>query len=277
VATSKNTLGATCLCLGLGALWRFVTAYQDQKSFGRTRRMIARGAILLMALWLLYITNSMTALSSFLMAGTLLIVSYSRAIMRRPAIVHCLIAVMLAVSLSILFFGGSPDTLKTLGRDPTLTDRTDIWAAALRLVQNPFLGTGFESFWLGSRLDTIWDLFWFHPMQAHNGYLETFLNLGWAGVILLGVVLISGYRTSMRFWRSNLPDGNLKLAFLLAGLVFNFTEAAFFRIQATVSLFFLLAIIRVPKVSERIQAMPKRGTWFQESEPASAFGTVNIG
>src|SRR2546428_3149771 len=45
---------------------------------------------------------------------------------------------------------------ETMGRGPTLTGRTQIWHLVLSMTTNPLLGTGFESFWLGPRLQKIW-------------------------------------------------------------------------------------------------------------------------
>jgi exopolysaccharide production protein ExoQ len=249
VTTNKNTLGAICLFFGLGALWRFLAAYQDRQGQGRIHRMIASGVILVMVLWLFRLTNSMTAFSSFMMASCLLLVANLRAAKRRPAVVHVFIASMVAVSISVLFLGASPDALKTLGRNPTLTGRTEVWGHLLSLVQNPVFGTGFESFWLGPRLEKMWTLYWWHPNQAHNGYLEVFLNLGWIGVALLVLVLAKGYRTVFSAWRGNIPMGSLWLAYFFVGLVFNCTEAAFFRLQAPAWIFFLLAIASAPALS----------------------------
>ncbi len=44
---------------------------------------------------------------------------------------------------------------------------------------NPLLGTGYESFWLGPRLQWFWQHAGLgHINEAHNGYLEVYLNLG---------------------------------------------------------------------------------------------------
>ena len=57
------------------------------------------------------------------------------------------------------------------------------------------VGTGFESFWLGKRLERMWSIYWWHPREAHDGYIEIFLNLGWLGIVMFGIVLVTGYRT----------------------------------------------------------------------------------
>jgi exopolysaccharide production protein ExoQ len=264
VTMNKNTLGVICLVFGLGSLWRFLAAYQDRKCTGRTRQLIAHGVILGMVLWLLWMANSMTALSCFLMASALLLLANSRAVIRRPAVVHLVIAAMLSVSVSVLFLGVGPGVLQTMGRDPTLTDRTEIWRVILSMVQNPLLGTGFESFWLGPRLAKMWSIYWWHPQEAHNGYLEIFLQLGWIGVALLVVILVTGYRTVFGAWRSNVSTGSLLLAYFFAGLVFNFTEAGFFRMMAPAWIFFLFAITSVPEVPDP-KILPSAQKVFQDT------------
>jgi O-antigen ligase len=213
--------------------------------------MIAQGVILAMVVWLFKMANSMTSISTFLMGSTLLLATGFRAVTRKPVVVHVLIAAMLVVSFSVLFLGISPSALETMGRNPTLTGRTEVWGVLLSLVKNSWVGTGFESFWLGPRLEKIWDVFHWRPNEAHNGYLEVFLNLGWIGVILLVVVITTGYRTVVRAWRTNIPTASLLMAYFFVGLVFNFTESAFFRMQLPAWIFFLLAATSVPAVYYR--------------------------
>jgi exopolysaccharide production protein ExoQ len=111
---------------------------------------------------------------------------------------------------------------------------------------NPLLGAGFESFWLGDRLQKLWNIFWWHPNESHNGYLETFLNLGWVGVALLGVLLINGYRNIVKQLVEGFKTAPLWLAFYFVGVAYNFTEAAI-RTVSPVWIFFILAIIALPK------------------------------
>jgi exopolysaccharide production protein ExoQ len=248
VASDKNMLGVICLFFGLGSAWRFLSAYQERKSASRTRRLLAHGAILTMALWMLWIANSMTSLACFVIATGMLLTTAFRSVKPRPAVVHVLVAALLVVSASVLFLGLSPSALATIGRDPTLTDRTAIWTLIIGMNNNSLLGTGFESFWLGPRLDKIWSVYAWGPTEAHNGYLEIYLSLGWAGVALLAVVLARGYRTVFAAYRRNLPTGTLWLAYFVVGLIYNFTEAAFFRMMQPAWIFLLLAITRVPEL-----------------------------
>ena len=249
VATNKNTLGVICLFFGLGSLWRLLAANEDRGSKTRTRRLIAHSLVLVMVLWLFWIANSMTSTSCFVMAAALLLICNLPFVARRPAFVHLLVVGVLLVCFSILFLGLSPGMLATIGRNPTLTDRTEVWSLVLGLVKNPYFGTGFESYWLGPRLDRIWSIYSWGPTEAHNGYIEVYLNLGWVGIALLSVVLITGYATVIKAYRRNLPTAGLFVAFFTAGIIFNFTEAAFFRMMAPAWVFFLLAITRAPRLA----------------------------
>lgn len=256
VTTNKNTLGVICLGFGLASLWRLLTVYRERKQGLRIRHVAAHAMILAMVLWLFWIANSMSSLSCFAIGSVLLIAANIRAVVRRPAVVHVLITVLVLCSVATLFFGVGSDFVKdTMARDTsTLTDRTNIWNLALSVSSSRLVGTGFESFWLGPRLEAMWRGFSWQPTEAHNGYLEVFLNLGWIGVGLLAVVIVNGYRKVIISLRNRSPVSSLWLAFFVVGIVYNFTEAAFFRMMAPAWIFFLLAITSFPEL-----ARPKRG------------------
>jgi len=248
VTGNKNTLGVICLFFGLASVWRLLAAYKEPKGATRKRVLIAHGIVLAMVLWLLWMANSMTSLMCFLMASGFLLVTNSALVRRKPGSVHILVLALLCISASVLFLGAMPGMLETIGRDPTLTDRTLIWSTILPLVKNPILGTGFESFWLGPRLAEIWAKFPWQPFEAHNGYIEIFLNLGWSGIALLAVVIGAGYRTVVAAFRRNSMMHSVLLSFFVVGLVYNFTEAALFRMMAPAWIFLLLAMVRVPEL-----------------------------
>lgn len=259
VALTKNELGMICLIFGLSALWRILEEFQARLRVRphRIRPLIAQGAILLMVLFLFRLVNSMTSLWCFLLGATILVSTHFRRISRRPAIVHWLAGPGILVPFAMLFLNlGSEIAHNVTGRDvTTLTDRTEVWAECLKLAGSPFFGTGFESFWLGSRLNAMWQVFWWHPNEAHNGYLEVFLNLGWIGIILLALVIVTGYRTVIARVRENAPACGLMLAYFLTAIVYNFTEAAFFRMMTPIWVCFLLAVTRVPfPESNRVEA-----------------------
>jgi len=245
VATNKNMLGITCLIFGLGSVWRLLSARMDREETNRNRRLIAHGILLTMVLWLFWMANSMTSFSCFLLASGLMVAASFRMLAQRLSVVHLLVALVVLVSFCALFFDVGGVALDAMGRDRTLTGRTALWNLVLSLSGNALFGTGFESFWLGPRLEKIWSIYWWHPNEAHNGYLEVYLNLGWIGVTLLGVLIVTGYRNACVALRRDSGVGKLRLAYCVVGVIYNFTEAGF-RMLDLIWIAFLLAITAVP-------------------------------
>ena len=117
---------------------------------------------------------------------------------RKPAFVHLLVLTVLGLAVTALFFNPGGGMVEALGKDPTLTGRTEIWGLVLGLHTNPWFGTGFESFWLGPRLDKMRTALPNFPInEAHNGYLEVYLNLGWAGICFIALLLATGYKRAI--------------------------------------------------------------------------------
>jgi O-antigen ligase len=248
VTTGKNLLGMVCLISGLGALWRLVDAFRGGEGSRRMGPLAAQGVLLAMVAWLFWQANSMTSLSCFLLATGLMVTMSLPTLARRPSLAHLLSATVLCVSASVLFFDVGGGALVTMGRDPTLTGRTGIWDVTLRFAANPFFGAGFESFWLGERLLNIWNIYPWHPNQAHNGYLEIFLNLGWVGMALFAFVIATGYRNVVGALRQDRDAGAFRLAYFIAVLVYNFTEAVS-RTFTPIWVLYLLATLAIPERS----------------------------
>lgn len=275
VATTKNELGFVCLVVGVGLLWFFITAWKDRAAPDRRRRLAVPGSLLVVAMWLLWRSNSMTAIACFLLASVLILAMELPAIRRSWAMVHFSVWTLIAVPFAALFLNFGSGVLESIGRNTTLTGRTGIWSMLLSIPGDSLLGTGFESFWLGTRLTTIWDTFGVQLNEAHNGYLEVFLNLGWAGVLLLGIVIATGYRNAAaELFRS--PEGRLKLAYFAAALVYSFTEAGF-RMMNPVWIFFLWAACAIPgpqMAKVRLVSLPRLHQHkFSFRRPARRCGT----
>jgi len=249
VTDHKNTLGMVCLVLGLGFWWRLLEDLVSKGEPNRIRHLLADGAILAMVGWLFWIANSLTSLSCFLMASVVIAITKLFAWGRKAWVLHVLVVALVSLSLFALFFDSGGNLVESLGRDASLTGRTAIWRQVAGMARNPLIGTGFESFWLGRRLQKMWsDNIGATLNEAHNGYLEVYLNLGWCGVMLLVIVIITGYRNSVIRLRRDSHIGSLKLAYFVAGVIYCFTEAGF-RMLSPMWIFFLLATARVPRPS----------------------------
>ncbi len=247
VSTDKNLLGITLFVCGLTLFW-ILFDLRNARSQGRDKlEKLTLLGLIAMTLWLLRKANSSTALACTILGASIMIA------MRYPGIrvKAQRMGVYGAAGLIVLLFfemtfGISEVVIGLLGRDLTFTGRTDIWAAVLSEKVNSLFGVGFYSFWLGDRPERLSEKFYYHLNQAHNGYLETYLNVGWIGVILLAVFLVSAVRRIQDRVVAGSPDDGLRLAFLISSAVYNFTEAAFDRLNL---LWFvlLLAIFEVGK------------------------------
>ena len=93
--------------------------------------------------------------------------------------------------------------------------------------------------------------------EAHNGYIDVYLNLGWIGVCLLALVLISGYRRAVKVFRRDPELGGLFLAYIAAAVVYSITEVGF-RMLNPCWIFLLLAIVSASGVTAGFAAGEKR-------------------
>jgi O-antigen ligase len=181
---------------------------------------------------------------------------------------------ILALAAAEPVFGIYGGMLNLLGRDATLTDRTEVWHDALELQPDPIFGAGFESFWLGKRLDKLWARWWWQPNQAHNGYIETYLNLGWVGIVLLAGMIIGTFGKISRALLTNFEFARFRLGFLFVILAYNFTEATFKGVHLVWTVFYLIAI-DYPMVG-RSHSNRLSGTVHREDEETILAGPGNI-
>jgi O-antigen ligase len=80
-----------------------------------------------------------------------------------------------------------------MGRDPTFTSRTDIWADSLRLAaQQPFTGYGYNAVWSAheNSLSQFPDAPGPRYAHAHNAWIDWVLQLGIGGLLVYGLFLI---------------------------------------------------------------------------------------
>ncbi len=253
VTTAKNNLGQIVLLISLGVLWNVRTLLRDKKAPNRTRRLVAQVTLLACGLALLHLADSATCIACFSLGGGLILATGLRAIERRPARAHALcLGIVLAGALITLSGGGSMVT-GALGRQSNLTGRPEIWAAAIPAVSNPIVGDGLENFWIGPGEKEVARRLsgWWHPEtlnEAHNGYIDAYLNLGWIGVCLIAGILISGYRRAVAAFRMNPPIGGLMLGYIAVCAVNNITESGF-REPQYMQIFLLLAIFTASSVA----------------------------
>ena len=247
VTTNKNMLGVMLLVITLGTLWHLTTLMRAKAQPNRGRHLLAQFVLLAFGIILLQMADSKTSTACFVLGGGLILVAGVRAIRNRPSRLHVLcLGIFLSGGL-VLLFGGESLATSALGRDSNLSGRTDIWAAVISAAPNPIVGAGFESFWISPAVQNFQQKMvgYWHPEnlnEAHDGYIEVYLNLGWIGVCLISLVLISGYRRAVAAFRLNPSIGGLMLAYIVAAAVYSVTEAGF-RMLDPIWIFLLLAVV----------------------------------
>ncbi len=151
------------------------------------------GAVVVLALIFLWMSNGKTALGMFPVAFVL-----SFIIERRPRWGSFLFFVFLAAVTVVTLGSALSPVLRhfvaSLGVDATFTGRTDIWQLALSAVgQAPLFGYGFDNFWGNEallRAHFVHETWAMGAAHAHNGYLEILLDGGAPALVLVLIWLL---------------------------------------------------------------------------------------
>jgi exopolysaccharide production protein ExoQ len=241
ITTNKNALGGDCLILGFFFFWHWLQTWPRKRGKPRRNELLLTGGLLMAVWWLLSMAHSSTSLVS-LFVGVVVVAILGLRFLNKRLIGTYIIIGVLALVVAEWAFGIYGHAIQLLGKDATLTDRTLLWNELVKVKINPLFGTGFESFWLGERLQRFTESHWWQPNQAHNGYLETYLNLGMVGLILLIGVLIATFWKGRRELFTNFQFGRFRLGFLAAIVAYNWTEAAFKNISPIWFAFYLIAL-----------------------------------
>jgi len=270
VAGYKNGLGVICLISCIYFAWVLLLDRWRESSCEQHLHYSIYLVVTPMIAWLLYRSHSATAFLCLAVSLCLLILGRQHTFADNP---RRLIVLGAALTLSYVVFeflldvGINSFIISMLGRRPDLTTRVPMWEELLSMVQNPLLGFGFESFWLGRRADII-EQHWGIDKQAHNGYLDMYLNLGSIGVFLSLAYILAGFKKTYRSLFVDYANAILRLCFLVVFVLFNWTENGF-HLQNPMWLLLLLSIMdslapdsaesEIPEVSSRVSSAAEQG------------------
>ena len=188
--------------------------------------------VLLVTLMLiqLHAVSSFVVLACYL--ATLAFLRLARVIGRRLSLALFTSITIVGTLLATFTVAYLPDILRAMGRDPTLTGRTTIWAVLLEsMMKRPLLGYGFYSFWQGLNGEsaavihaTNWTFGY-----AHNGYIEIFLQLGLVGGLIFLCTLMNAAKDAWRCFRLD-RSGKFDwfVGLFVVTLVYNIDEATVF-------------------------------------------------
>jgi O-antigen ligase len=130
--------------------------------------------------------------------------------------------------LAVFIYLAAPGVLLgLLGKDETLTGRTDIWAQLLAAIADkPVVGHGYLAFWGLDSEPRYWltrAVDWNAP-SGHNGWLDLAISLGLVGVGIYVIDLVLSLARAGRLSLSS-PSGVFALGFLAQFMLFAMSES----------------------------------------------------
>jgi exopolysaccharide production protein ExoQ len=234
----QNCAGAATLLLVTGIHWRPSGIYQ------RMFRVI----YVAMCILLIVMSKSRTGWGLALMALSL---SGGIWFLQRLAAKDALFVTLLAIPVlgGVAYLGllAAPLILSGIGKDPTLSQRTIIWAAVWHeIVRHPLLGYGYKGFWTGLKgasLNVVLTSGWVLA-QAQNGVLDTWVQLGVSGVLLIILTVGQAVRNGARCFRGSGQDSYVRwcIVVIVCALAYNIGESSLGMVSL-VWFFFLLACV----------------------------------
>ena len=252
VADGKNPMGALALVCGIAVLWDIVVGFEKRLYTTQRLQFLSRAFLFLMVLWVFSITHSQTPFACLIVAIGIAIILSIPLVKRNSQYIGKYVIIFLVLIGSLQLSCDIRKIIVTeLGRDVTLTGRVFLWHDVLQEKINPLIGAGYDGFWIGERLAHLWEIHWWRPHQAHNGYLETYVNLGLIGICLLALIIISSFRKSCYEVVHDFNHGRFRLIFFIIALFFNITEAAFQDLHIVWFTFLLMSVVTAPRLNNR--------------------------
>jgi O-antigen ligase len=140
------------------------------------------------------------------------------------------------------------------GKSSTFSGRVYLWKLLFsEIARHPWFGIGYGGFWTGIEGASgmvIRQLNWGPPTQSHSGYIDVANELGFIGLALLALLLLSQLRNLIRLYRSGENEFSLfHSAILFCTIVINYAETSFLR---TTHLWWIVFCISIIEVNVRI-------------------------
>lgn len=242
VGRQKNELGRLCMLCIFFLLFALYERWRQRPRPVDRYLVWADTCVIMIGLYLLIGSNSETSLATLLLGIAIFMGLQWFKKLPQAALLACVI-VFMAYGATMPFFGGSTATVFTsaLGRDSTLTGRTEVWADVIpALSQRPLLGYGLESFWTDARRKQ------YYIPNAHNGYLDILLEFGEVGLGFYAIWLLSSARQLHRALRLDYRWASFAISLLLMLLIYNSTESAFDSLNAYPTAVLLMACFALP-------------------------------
>jgi exopolysaccharide production protein ExoQ len=197
-----------------------------------TERLMRESVVFLSAVFIVMSGSRtgwiLTLLALILVCGLRLIVRL-RSLDRLFFLMVVTVPTLLLVSFIATNFN---EVLALMDKDPTMTQRTIIWAEVLpSIAKHPFCGYGYSSFWTGlsgESLQTVLTTGWMEG-QAQDGYLDVLLQLGLLGLVPLAWAMVRCFKQAVGAIERRTADSLVQMAIILLPVIMveNIGESSF--------------------------------------------------
>jgi O-antigen ligase len=199
----------------------------DDSEIEKKRRLV-RFASVATGVTLVLLTRSGTGIASLAVPSMFPLLGFAvRATDRRARSARVALIGALVLTVSLTVYLGIDAALALLGKDRTLSNRTEIWRWSIAAIkQRPWFGYGWGGVFTDTTLDPTYTInrrVGFAAAHAHSGPLQLLLQLGVMGLVWMLLMLVGVIRRGLRelaagrmyegFFLISIPS-----ALLLAGL-----------------------------------------------------------
>ena len=260
----KNYLGE---CAAVGFLLSLHEIFQRgwRRAFG--------AIVLIIAVLLVFLSYSKTAFGLALICP---FIAWFVLLLRKVTRISSAVILLTLPLCYMLLSGISHSSLMervsyTLYGDSTLTGRTIIWDFAKdEIARRPLLGWGYQSFWFVPELPSLGAPGFVKMMpNAHNGYYDTMLEMGYAGLAFLLIFIIATLHAVGRVADRDPARARLLLSFALFFILYNFFESLWMR---SFEFLWVVFLITAAEIGRHWGPFPLRrtGTVRKARSPAGA-------
>lgn len=227
----KNQLAQLCLFASFYLIWTFSKRWKGRSPSAARYQTFFELCILILAFWLMggpqhSLTYSATTTGAFV-AGLSIFSVLSW--MKKHGTVAGPTAFMAFIAFIIIYGTITPmvgklsliDVSSLLGREETLTGRTEVWAQLVpAAMSRPLFGFGFGGFWTTLNR-AVYDI-----SDAHNGYLGMTLELGFFGILFFSFFILSAMRKARKEMSRDFDWACLWICYISMTVIHNITESS---------------------------------------------------
>lgn len=193
------------------------------------------GLFYVVTLGLVVLSKSATAvIATLILNSAFLLLQIWLIVRRKLKIVHYYIIGGMLLAALIIMFVNLDFLFELLGKDRTLTGRTNLWSYLIEniIAEQPWSGYGFGAFWNmeAYRIEISKKIGWdFQVLIGDNGFLDVLIHVGMIGFFIFFIILLYTFVQAFRYILDNMPNilSFLPIFFLFYALIVNLSFSLF--------------------------------------------------